>query len=105
MDDVDRRAICGEQPLDRLGGRGLRVFVIQRHRPLPVADGHGAPAVEPGERFLEKAGVPERGRHQEKARLRQGEERHLPGAAAFAVGVVVEFIHDDVLHPGGGALA
>ena len=64
-----------------------------------------APAVERGERALERRGVAERRRHQQEARLRQGEERHLPGDAAIAVGVVVELVHDDVVDVGVRALA
>ena len=45
-----------------------------------------------------KAVSPERGGHEEKARLRQGQQRHLPGHAALAVRVVVELVHDDVAH-------
>ena len=41
-------------------------------------------------------GLGEGGGHQEKAGTRQGEQRDLPGGAARVVGVVMEFVHDDV---------
>ena len=34
--------------------------------------------------------------HQEESRLRERQKRNLPGDTAFAVGVVVEFVHHDV---------
>ena len=52
-----------------------------------------------------KAVSPERGGHEQKARLGQRQQRHLPGHAAFAVGVVMEFVHDDVPHVGRRAFA
>jgi len=50
--------------------------------------------------FGEKRRVAEGGGHEEEAGARQGEERDLPGGAARVVGVVVEFVHDDVVHRG-----
>ncbi len=53
----------------------------------------------------EERRVAERRAHQEKARLREREERDLPRDAAVAVGVVVELVHDDLLHVGAPAPA
>jgi hypothetical protein len=57
------------------------------------------------ERLLELAGVAEGGRHQHEGGVGQREQRELPGDAALAVGVVVELVHDDVVHFGGPAVA
>ena len=56
--------------------------------------------VEPGQFFLEEGRIAQRGGHQQEARLRQRQQRHLPGHAALAVGVVMELVHDDLLHVG-----
>ena len=50
-------------------------------------------------------GVAEGGGHQEEAGAGQGEQRDLPGGAARVVGVVVELVHDDVVHRGVRAVA
>ena len=42
------------------------------------------------------AHVAEGGRHEQEAGVGEGDERHLPGPAAVAVGVVVELVHHDV---------
>ena len=61
--------------------------------------------VQPREFGFKKRRVAERGGHQQKARLRQRQQWHLPGHPAFAVGVVVKFVHHHVTHVGLGALA
>ena len=45
-----------------------------------------------------KRHVAQGGRHEEEARLGQGEQGHLPGHAPIAVGVPVELVHHDVVH-------
>ena len=57
-------------------------------------------AVEPRDGLLEEARVAERRRHQQEPRLRQRQQRHLPGDAALAVGVVVELVHHHVVDAG-----
>ena len=57
-------------------------------------------AVEPGQFLFEERRVAQRGGHQQEPRLRQRQQRHLPRHAALAVGVVVEFVHDDLLDVG-----
>ena len=55
--------------------------------------------------FGEKGGVAEGGGHEEEAGAWQCEERDLPGGTARVVGVVVELVHDDVVHRGVRAVA
>ena len=103
--DVDRRLVGGEQFLDRLVQRRHRVREEQRDRPLGVADHGGRPAGAPAQVVDEAGGVAQRGRHQEELRLRQLDERHLPGPAAVRLGVEVELVHHDLADVGVGALA
>ena len=58
-----------------------------------------------GQGFLEKGGVTERGGHEEEAGLGECQQWDLPRDAAVAVGVVMEFVHDDFAYVGGRALA
>ena len=44
----------------------------------------------------EPGDVAQRGRHQDELRLRQLEQRHLPGPAPVGVGVEVELVHHDL---------
>ena len=59
----------------------------------------------PGQVGLEPRGVAERRRHQQELRLRQLDQRHLPGPAAVGIGVEVELVHHDQADVGVGALA
>ncbi len=98
MDDIDRRLSRRRRSaLERLRQRRLRVGKLQRHRPIRRRDGHGLAPVQPRQFLLEKRRVAERRRHQQKPRLRQREQRHLPGHAALAIRVVVELVHDHVV--------
>lgn len=51
------------------------------------------------------AHVAEGGAHQQELRVRQREQRHLPGPAAIGVGVEVELVHHHAGHLRRGALA
>jgi hypothetical protein len=102
--DVDRRLVGAEQLLDRLVQRRHRVREDQRHRPLGVVTtAVGRPVRRV--RSLEPGDVAERRRHQHELRLRQLEQRHLPGPAAVGLGVEVELVHHDLADVGVGALA
>ena len=105
MHHIDRRFALAHQPFERLGQRRLRVRELERHRALDGFHRHARLPVAPGQFLLEEAGVAECGRHEEEPRLRQRQERHLPGHAAVAVGVPVELVHDDVPDVGLAAFA
>ena len=63
-------------------------------------DEGGGRACERGELLGEKRRVAEGGGHQEEAGLGKTEQWDLPSGAARVVGVVMEFVHDDVVHRG-----
>ena len=105
MDHIDGGLAVGEEAFECLGQRQFGVGVFQRHRPHRGGDGDGRTRVKPREFRLEERRVAQRGGHQEEARLRQGEQRNLPRAAALAVRVVVELVHDHLAHGGVRALA
>ena len=105
MDHIHRRLAVGDEAFQRLGQRQFRIRMLQRHRPVRGRNGHRRPPVEPREFLLEKRRVAQRRGHQEKPRLRQRQQRHLPRHAALAVGVIMEFVHDDLLHIGRRAFA
>ena len=100
MDDVNRRSTLSHKALQRRGQRQLRIRVLKRHGPVFGGDGDGRTPIEPSQFLLEKTRVAEGGGHQQKPRLRQRQQRHLPGHAALAVGVVMELVHDDLLDVG-----
>lgn len=52
------------------------------------------------ERGGDRGDVAERGAHEHKLRMRQGEQRYLPSPAAIGVGEVVELVHGDAAHVG-----
>ena len=94
VDDVDRRVVGLEQLLDRLVQRRRDVAVQQRDRTFHRGDRRGRAARAPGQLGLETADVAEGGRHQQELRVRQLDQRDLPGPAAVDVAVVVELVHD-----------
>ena len=100
VDDIDGSLALRHQAFERGGQRQLGVGIVQRHRPVLGSDGDRWAPVQTCERLLEEGGVAERGGHQEVARLRQRQQRYLPGDAAVAVGVVVELVHDHLLDVG-----
>ena len=105
MDDIDGGLAARHQPFQRLRQRRLGVGKLQRHRAVLRRDGHRFQAVEPRQFLGKKCGLAERRRHEQEARARQREQRHLPGRAALAVGIVVKLVHDHVLHVGRRAFA
>ena len=105
MHDVDGAFAAGDKVFQRLRERRFAVGKLQRHGPVLRLHGDGGAAVEPGQFLLEKRRLAERGRHEQKARLRQRQQGDLPRNAPFAVGVVVELVHDDVRDVGERPLA
>ena len=71
----------------------LTIFEVERHRPWRLVDEHGVSACTGAEVGAQVAGVAQRGRHQQKTRIRQFQQRHLPGPTTVAVAVVVELVH------------
>ena len=102
---VDRRLLGRQQLLERLVQRGEHVGEDQRHRTLGGADHGGRSAGAPGQVLLEPGHVAERGRHQHELRLRQLDQRHLPGPAPRRVGVEVELVHHHLADVGRPAVA
>ena len=103
--DVDRRVLGLDELLERLLQRGERPGEGQRHRPLGVVDDRGLATVAAGQVGGQLGDVAEGGRHQHELRLRQLDQRHLPGPAAVGLGIEVELVHHDQPDVGGGALA
>ena len=82
--DVDRGLLGGQQFGEGLGQRREHVLVGQRDGPGRRADHGRGPAGAPGQVLLEHRDVAERRRHQDELRLRQFQDRDLPGPAAVA---------------------
>ena len=104
MHDVDRRPVDRDELLEQLMQRLDRPRVRQRDGPVGVVDqdrlARGAPRQIGGDR----ADVAQRGRHQQKLRRGQAQQRHLPRPPALAVGVVVKLVHHDLADNGARAL-
>ena len=98
MYDIDGRLPLGRQGFQGRGQRHLGISILQRHGPGIRGDGHTWPAIQTRQLRFKQGGIAERGGHQQKTGLGQSQQRHLPGDAALAVGVVMELIHDDLLH-------
>ena len=105
VDEVNGRAALFVEFGDFFLELGGRVFELERDRTLVGLDEGGGRAGERGELFGEKRGVAEGGGHEEEAGARQRQQRDLPGYAARVVGVVVELVHDDIVHRGVRAVA
>ena len=98
VDDVDGRLALrrrASRACARAGSRSRRTRAAPAARPTSRST-VGRP-LQRGQLLLEERRVAERRRHQQEARLRQREQRHLPGDAALAVGVLVELVHHDVV--------
>ena len=106
MHHIHRRLALGGELLQRLRQRDFRVGKLQRHRarPCDFTVDRRAPG-ELRQFLLEELRLAQRRGHQQEARLRQREQRHLPRHAAVAVGVPVELVHHHVVHVGVRALA
>jgi len=105
VNHIHRRLALRHQALQRRRQRQLGIGVFQRHRPIRGRHGDGGAPVQARELRLEERRVAQRGGHEEKPRLRQRQQRHLPRHAALPVGVIVKLVHDDLLHVGRGPFA
>ena len=105
MHDVHRR-LAGAQTQLHGGFQGFEGVVVgQRHgagRVRHEVDGPPGALLQGGG---DVAHVTEGGAHQQELRVRQREQRHLPGPAAIGVGVEVELVHHHAGHLRRGALA
>ena len=103
--DIERGLAAAHGELDRALEGGCHVVVAQRHGAWGIDDQVAGSAGV----FLERGGyrgdIAERGAHEHKLRVRQGEQRHLPGPTAIGVGKVVELVHGDAAHVGVLTLA
>ena len=103
--DIERGLAAAHRELDGALERGRHVVVAQRHGAWGIDD-HVAGSTGV---FLERGGdrgdIAERGAHEHELRVRQGEQRHLPGPTAIRVGKVVELVHGDAANIGIFALA
>ena len=93
VDHIDGRFSLVYQLLNF--GRNFRgaVAEVKRHRPLRGAHGHGLAPGMLREVAFKKFGRTDGRAHQQESGLRERQERYLPGDAALAVGIVVEFVH------------
>jgi len=103
--DVDRRPPLLHQRLDGVVQRCLAELEVERHRPLVRMHVHHRATRDALEPLFDRPRVAERRRHQQEARLRQRQQRHLPRDAAIGVGVVVELVHHHVGRVGRFAVA
>ena len=84
---------------------GFDVLVGERHGARRIGDEFEVAARGAGERFADGGHVAERRAHEQELRVRQGEQRNLPGPAAVGVGEEVEFVHGHAAHIGVLAFA
>ena len=105
MHDIERGLAAAHGELDRALEGGRHIVVAQRNRTRGVDNQVASSAGV----FLERGGdggdITERGAHEHKLRVGQGEQRYLPGPAAVGVGKVVELVHGNAAHVGVLALA
>jgi hypothetical protein len=94
VNDVHGRLPGGHELLERLVERVEGPGVGQRHRPLGLVHDRGLAAVATRQVLGDRGDVAQRRRHQHELRLRQLQERHLPGPAAVGLRVEVELVHD-----------
>ena len=105
VNDIDRGLAIGQQGFEGFRQGHLRIGMLQGHGAVR-GDDRGRRTPGESREFLRKERrVPQRGGHQEEARLRQREQRHLPRPAALAVRVVVELVHHNVADTGARTLA
>ena len=103
--DVERGLAAAHRELDGAFERGRHVVVAQRHGAWGIDDQVAGSAGVLLERGGDCGDIAERGAHEHELRVRQGEQRHLPGPTAIGVGKVVELVHGDAANIGIFALA
>ena len=103
--DIERGLATAHGELDRALEGGRHIVVAQRNRTRGIDNQVASSAGV----FLERGGdggdIAERGAHEHKLCVGQGEQRYLPGPTAVGVGKVVELVHGHAAHVGALALA
>ena len=103
--DVDGGVAVAQGQLDGGLERGVHVLVGEGHRALGLGDLVDRAAGLAPERRADSARVAQGGAHEQKLRVGQGQERHLPGPAAVGLAKEVELVHGDGGHVARGPLA
>ena len=103
--DVEWGLSAAHSELDGALEGGRHIVVAQRNRARGVDNQVASSAGVLLERGGDGGDIAERGTHEHKLRVGQGEQRHLPCPAAVGVGKVVELIHGYAAHIGVLALA
>ena len=96
MHHIHRTLTLADEGLDGLGQRGLGIAELQRYRTGHRLHRHTGQPVQTGHFSLEEFGLAQGRRHEQEPALGERQQRHLPGHAPLAVGVVVKLIHHDV---------
>ena len=98
--------LAGAQTQLHGGFQGFEGVVVgQRHGARRVGHQVDGPAGALFQRARDVAHVAEGGAHQQELRIRQREQRHLPGPAAIGIGVEVELVHHHAGHLRRGPFA
>ena len=105
VDDIHRRLPVGRETFQSFGQRKFRVGEFQRHRALYRSHRDRRSSVGFGQFLFKERRIAERGGHEQKTRVGQRQQRHLPGDAAVAIGVVVKLVHDHLLYIRGRSFA
>ncbi len=92
VDYVDRRPIGVDELDDRLVERRLPILAGQRNRPDAARHGDGGTPGPACQVFGEAGRGSERGRHEQELRVRQLQERNLPGPTTLRIAVEVELV-------------
>ena len=103
--DIERGLAAAHGELDRALEGGRHIVVAQRNGTRGIDDQVAGSAGVFLERGGDRGDIAERGAHEHELRVRQGEQRHLPGPTAIRVGKVVELVHGDAANIGIFALA
>ena len=103
--DIERGLAAAHSELDGALEGGRHIVVVQRNRTRGVDNQVASSAGVFLERGGDRGDIAERGAHEHKLRVGQGEQRHLPCPAAVGVGKVVELVHGHAAHVGALALA
>ena len=93
MHHINRRFASAERQFDGLLQRVKRVFVRQRHRARRIGDDVDVRVRHVLQFVGDRIDVAQCGAHQQKLRVRQCQQRNLPGPTALRIAIIMEFIH------------
>ena len=103
--DVERGLAATHGELDGALEGGRHIVVAQRNRTWGIDDQVAGSASVFLERGGDRGDIAERGAHEHKLRVAQGEQRYLPGPTAVGVGKIVELVHGHAAYVGALSLA